>query len=419
VIVLPKNDYNNFMHMVLVLYGLKEPKVIRDDFVVSTNLEVKKVKEFSVQKTLYKLKLSNGSEINLCEFMTLLVVIGDKVKFLTPDEIQKIIDKGEQILTPLGEQIVNVEVVENSECEMILYDVVKNDDRIRDYLVLGVTNGAIIRALNFSSLVAYLVGEVVSENMTEILPGILELEFEKVYEFIFFQTKKRYYGYLSNMKFDVKGLEIVRRDWNKAAKDVQKKIMDIIAQYELGKAIKLSEKFIREIIRKYRKREFKINEVVITKRAKALNEYKDPDRVAQAQVVKLLEENGIPAPSGTIVSYVVLSIPTDVFIKMQKTGKIIASNINKKDLRIKDRVVPMELVTDIELLKQYIDIDYVLDKQILPASLRLLEVVGVNPEIFEDYGNARITDFIKVRRVEKKKEEIKKKNKKLKQITLI
>ncbi len=417
-IVLPNNNYDDFMYMLLLMYGVNEPKILREDLVVSTDLELELKQTFSVGKASYKLVLESGKTVNVCEFNTILGLVDDKVKFLTIDDVQKMIDKNGFVLTPLGEKIVGVEVNNESSCNLLLYSVRKNNDKLREYLLMGVTNNIIIKGMNFSTVVSHLIGEVISENMTNILPGVLELEFEKVYEFIFFQTKKRYYGYLSNMKFDVKGLEIVRRDWNKAAKDVQKKIMDIIAQYESDKAINLSEKLIRDVIKKYRQREFKISEVVITKRAKALSEYKDPDRVAQAQVVKLLEEYGIPTPSGTIVTYVVLSIPSRVFLKMQKLGKVVTSSINKKELRIKDRVVPIELVNDIELLRQYIDVDYVLDKQILPASIRILEVLGVNPKIFKDYGNTRITDFISVKRTKKSDENIKKKNKLLRKVDL-
>ena len=59
--------------------------------------------------------------------------------------------------------------------------------------------------------------------------SFLNLESEKKYDKFFIASKKRYVGFnLKNKEFDFVGMEYVRGDWTKLARNFQKKILKII-----------------------------------------------------------------------------------------------------------------------------------------------------------------------------------------------
>ena len=85
------------------------------------------------------------------------------------------------------------------------------------------------------------------EMVNKELPGIMSLELDGFYRRGLFVTKKRYALIDYDGKVTTKGLEVVRRDWSKVAKETQHKVLDAILNGDIEKAIKVVRGVIREL----------------------------------------------------------------------------------------------------------------------------------------------------------------------------
>ncbi len=195
------------------------------------------------------------------------------------------------------------------------------------------------------------------EFMNNKLPGYVELDFQGVYKRGIFipksskdsGAKKRYALLDFDGNLTVRGLETVRRDWCKLAKKVQRDVLEIILkEMNVEKAVK----YVREVIERLRKGEIEIKDLVIYEQlTKPIEEYKQisPHVVA----ARKMKERGISIFPGMIILYV----------------------ITKGSGSISERAEPIEFVK-----KTDIDFDYYINNQIIPAALRILQVLDINEE---------------------------------------
>lgn len=162
-------------------------------------------------------------------------------------------------------------------------------------------------------------------------------------------AKKRYALIDENGNLKVRGLEKVRRDWSMLSKRTQEKVLRMILEKkDIDGAIKL----VRETIKRLKNLEVEIKDLVVYEQlSKPLSEYKllSP-HVGAAR--KLLEK-GIPVGEGSVIGFV----------------------IEKGKGSISDRAQPLEFAKI-----ENVDTDYYINNQILPASLRILKVVGVSED---------------------------------------
>lgn len=105
--------------------------------------------------------------------------------------------------------------------------------------------------------------------ITEHLPGVMALEFEKAFKRFLPLSKKRYIGWCFTPVKNgweesmlMKGIETVRRDWCNLVGDTIKEIIDILLKKD---DIKGALKCFRETIEKLNRGEISINKLVITK----------------------------------------------------------------------------------------------------------------------------------------------------------
>ena len=188
------------------------------------------------------------------------------------------------------------------------------------------------------------------------LPGIMELDLEDFYKRGLFVSKrssesktigaKKKYALLdSEDKIKIRGFETVRRDWcpltRKLQSDILKKILT--DGNETG-ALKLA----KNVIRKLKNREVGQSDLVIkTQLRRNLNEYTTEG--PQVVAAKKLGETGIPVEVGMIIEYYI----------GETAGKLVRDKVFLKGDKVK------------------YDIDYYLDKQVLPAIENIFEVFGV------------------------------------------
>ena len=192
------------------------------------------------------------------------------------------------------------------------------------------------------------------EDLIKIIKDKLGLEIkpDKIYIRAFFTgAKKRYCGLLPDGRIDVVGLEAVRGDWSELAKEVQEKIIEIILkENSVDKAIE----YVNDIVNKLRRGEIPMSKLIIWKTVtKRLEEYEV--RAPHVTAAKKLLSAGYMLTTGDKVGYIVT---------------------NKGGSSLADRAEPYIFVKDYS----EIDIDYYINKQVIPAAMRILSYFGVREE---------------------------------------
>ena len=179
------------------------------------------------------------------------------------------------------------------------------------------------------------------------LPEGMELELEGYYNRGFFVSKKRY-ALLSDNKIEVKGLELVRRDWAPVAKNTQHNILKAIL---IDASPEKAQKIIKKTLENLKTGKTPIEDLIIhTKLTKKIENYKQiaPHVIA----AKKLIENNQKIGKGSIIQYI----------------------ITKGTQPISQRAEPIEYVTT-----DY-DPEYYINNQVLPAVLRIFEAIGYSEE---------------------------------------
>ncbi len=204
------------------------------------------------------------------------------------------------------------------------------------------------------------------------LPGIMELELEGFFKRGLWVTKrsgkigakKKYALIDDNGKIKIRGFETVRRDWCKLARETQNKIIELVLKN--GNEKKALE-YLKETIKKLKTRDIKKEDLVIkTQLKKPLSEYKaiSPHVIA----ARKMKEKEIPISAGNLIEY------------------YIAETKEKKKL-VREKVkLPIE--------EGKYDIDYYLNKQILPSIENIFQVFNINiKEITENKKQMTLGDF--------------------------
>jgi DNA polymerase I len=113
------------------------------------------------------------------------------------------------------------------------------------------------------------IGEKISKKLTDMLPGLMELEFEKVFKRFLPLTKKRYIAWKFEPteegwkdSIEMKGIETVRRDWCELVGDSIRDVIDIIIKKSDTKQAII---YFKDTARKLVRGEIDIQKLVITK----------------------------------------------------------------------------------------------------------------------------------------------------------
>jgi DNA polymerase I len=173
----------------------------------------------------------------------------------------------------------------------------------------------------------------------------MELELEGFYPRGIFITKKRYAMIDDEGRMVVKGLEFVRRDWAAIAKKTQEEVLKaILRDGSPEKAAEIIRKTTRDV---YEGRVNLEDLIIYTQLKMPIESYKaiGPHVVA----AKRLRELGHEIEPGMMIAYVEVKGPGS----------------------ISERAVPVE-----DFKGREYDPDYYVGHQILPAVMRIMEVLG-------------------------------------------
>ena len=174
-----------------------------------------------------------------------------------------------------------------------------------------------------------------------------EIKIDKIYVKVFFtEAKKRYVGLTPDGKIDIVGFEAVRGDWSELAKETQMRVAEIILK--TGRVDEAVE-YVRSVIEKLRRGEVDYRKLIIWKTlTKRPSEYEAEQPHVYA--ARLMERAGIRVEPGMKIGYVIV-----------KGGE---------KLSRKARPYFMAKPSDI-------DVDYYIEKQVIPAAMRILSYFGV------------------------------------------
>jgi DNA polymerase I len=214
--------------------------------------------------------------------------------------------------------------------------------------------------------------EKLLEKLNKNLPGIMELDLEGFFKRGIWVTKrsgdfgaKKKYAlidYDGNMK--VRGFETVRRDWCDLARETQNTVLEKILKEGNEKE---AMKFVREMVKKIKNRDVEKKKLIIRNQLKkSLDEYKAES--PHVVVARKMKKRGLPVDEGMMVSYYI-------------------AESRKKNPLVRERArLPDE--------EGRYDINYYLEKQILPAVENIFQVFDVTKdEILEGKKQTKLDGF--------------------------
>ncbi|MFZ3077373.1 MAG: DNA polymerase domain-containing protein [Candidatus Aenigmatarchaeota archaeon] len=211
------------------------------------------------------------------------------------------------------------------------------------------------------------------EKSNKKLPGMIELDLQGLYKRGIFiprgaapgTAKKRYALIDGKGVLTIRGLEKVRKDWSAIAKDTQEKVLNYVLKDD---DVEGAVKCVKSVIRKMRQKKISLHDITIHEQlTKPLHEYKQiGPHVAAARKIM---ERGRPIGAGMVVIYA----------------------ITKGKGSISERAEPIEDVT-----MEKVDEDYYISNQIVPAALRILQVLGVTEEWLVEKDN--LSNFTRKRK---------------------
>ena len=196
----------------------------------------------------------------------------------------------------------------------------------------------------------------------------LNIEVDNLYvRILFTEAKKRYAGLLQGGELDIVGMEVVRGDWAEVAKKVQEKVLEIVLK---DQSPQKAEAYVHTIIAELKQQKVPYRDLVIWKTlTKSVEEY--AVKAGHVEAARMLQNKGWKMAVGDKVGYVIL----------EGQGQLYS------------RVKPYMFASLDE-----VDTNYYVEKQVVPAAARVLELFGITEEKLlsfdEKTKEKSLTDFL-------------------------
>ncbi len=230
-------------------------------------------------------------------------------------------------------------------------EIIKEAENFGLIVIYGDTDSIFVKAKNDIEKEAKKFLKYINKK----LPGMMELDLQGIYlRGIFIPrgiapgtAKKRYALLSKDGTLLIRGLEIVRRDWCNLAKEVQRRVLEFVLKKE---DIKGAKNYVQKVIKNLVDRKITLRDLTIYEDlTKPIEEYKliSPHVMA----AKKMKEKGIEVEPGQTIMFV----------------------ITKKGKTISEKAEPVEFAKI-----QDIDVNYYIHHQIIPATLRVLKVLGID-----------------------------------------
>ncbi|KAL7570142.1 hypothetical protein ACA910_019981 [Epithemia clementina (nom. ined.)] len=233
-----------------------------------------------------------------------------------------------------------------------------------------------------------MLGERVKKEVNRLYKTI-ELEIDAIFRSMLLLKKKKYaaktveVGADGTIKYgqELKGLDLVRRDWCVQSKDTGRFVIDLLLSGNDAEAI-VSEIYnhLEDLGKKMRNGELPLEKYIITKGLnKHPNDYPDAKSQPHVQVAKMMLQNNRPVNTGDHIPYIITAPLSGDTAESER-------NIKKETLYADRARHPEEVARSQGKLKP--DVVWYLQQQILPPISRLCEPIDAisNKLIAEKLG---------------------------------
>jgi DNA polymerase I len=272
------------------------------------------------------------------------------------------------------------DLIENDIMEIILKDgkAVSKDDgagikHIGLSVVYGDTDSVFVHLLDKEITFdeAQLVGNSIANTVTESLVKPMELVFDSFAKRAIFLAKKRYALLVQEKtaegikeKIKVKGMETVRRDWCEiTTKTIEKVLELVLKEAKVDEAVLLVKNTINEIKSIDANSPFFDGLILTRQYTKSVGSYKN--KQPHITVIEKLQKRGIISNVGDRIPFVIIA-GNAMFVERAEDPEY----AKKKNLPI--------------------DVDYYINKQILPPVERILSDFGVTREMLRGMGERKV-----------------------------
>ena len=272
------------------------------------------------------------------------------------------------------------DLIENDIKEIILKDgkAVRKDDgiggkHISMSVVYGDTDSVFVHLIgkDITFDEAQLVGNSIANTVTESLVKPMELVFDSFAKRAIFLAKKRYALLVQEKtaqglkeKIKVKGMETVRRDWCElTTKTIEKVLELVLKEAKVDEAVLLVKNTINEIKSIDANSAFFDSLILTRQYTKSVGSYKN--KQPHITVIEKLQKRGIISNVGDRIPFVIIA-GNAMFVERAEDPEY----AKKKNLPI--------------------DVDYYINKQILPPVERILSDFGVTREMLRGMGERKV-----------------------------
>ncbi len=263
-------------------------------------------------------------------------------------------------------------------------DEIKDGKHIGLSVVYGDTDSVFVhlidKELTFDE--AQFVGNSIANTVTKSLVKPMELVFDSFARRAIFIAKKRYALLVLEKsvegmkeKIKVKGMETVRRDWcGLTTKTIEKVLELVLKEGKVDDAVELVKDTINRIRSMDAGKDIELFEDLILTRqyTKKIESYKN--KQPHVTVIEKLKKRGVVANVGDRIPFVILA------------GKGMFVERAEDPDYAKERKMPL-------------DVDYYVNKQILPPVERILADFGITREMLRWMGEKKVTTETKQRQL--------------------
>jgi len=253
--------------------------------------------------------------------------------------------------------------------------ILKDGKHIGLSVVYGDTDSVFVHLLekDITFEEAQLVGDSIASTVTDSLVKPMELVFDGFAKRAIFLAKKRYALLLQEKnalgikeKIKVKGMETVRRDWcGLTTKTIERVLELVLKEGKVEEAVELVKNIINNIKKLETSKDNELfDDLILTRQyTKKVESYKN--KQPHITVIEKLKKRGIIANVGDRIPFVIIA-GNAIFVDRAEDPEF----AKKKNLPI--------------------DVDYYINKQILPPVERILSDFGVTREMLRGMGERKV-----------------------------
>jgi DNA polymerase I len=202
------------------------------------------------------------------------------------------------------------------------------------------------------------IGDTIAKQVTDKLPGIIELEFQKIFKRFLPLTKKRYAAWAFEKvdgiwkdSIDTKGIETIRRDWCDLVSESLEKMLETILKEN---NTKYAVDYFKNIASDLANGKIPVQKLIITK-----------------TMTKKAESYSGMQPHAELVKRIKRRSPTEAPGIGDRIGYVIVKGTQLVSKRAEDPLYVIEK-------KLEIDPQYYIENQILPPLERIFDALGIS-----------------------------------------